>query len=85
VFFYHFPEVTGLKLTPRELASIAEIDGVVGAKLTIVNRPYLQAAIKATRRSAWKVFVGPRSCSRIAWISAAPGCFARSRSLALPT
>lgn len=58
VFFYHFPEVTGLALTPRELASLAEIDGVIGAKLTIVNRPYLQAAIKATRRLGWKVFVG---------------------------
>ncbi len=58
VYYYHFPEVTGLNAAPEELARIAEIDGVIGAKITVINRPFLKKTIKATRAFNWKVFTG---------------------------
>ncbi len=58
VFFYHFPDVTGLVLTPEELAEIAKIDNIIGAKLTVTNRGYLKKAIQATGPHGWKVFTG---------------------------
>ncbi len=58
VIFYYFPEVTGLVLKPEELGRIAAIEGVSGAKLTVVNRPFLRKAIAETRAHGWKVFTG---------------------------
>jgi 4-hydroxy-tetrahydrodipicolinate synthase len=58
VYYYHFPDVTGLHVAPEELARIAEIDGVIGAKITVVNRPFLRRTIAATRSVNWKVFTG---------------------------
>ncbi len=58
VFFYYFPEVTGLVLRPEEIASIAALDGVVGAKVTISNLPFLRALIEKTRVHDWRVFTG---------------------------
>ena len=40
------------------MARIAEIDGVIGAKITVINRPFLNKTIKATRGANWKVFTG---------------------------
>jgi len=58
VFFYYFPETTGLKLEPEELAEIAAIPGVPGAKLTLTNRSFLKKTIAATRPQNWAVFAG---------------------------
>ncbi len=58
VYYYHFPDVTGLKIPPKDLARIAEIDGVIGAKITVINRPFLKKTIQATRGYNWKVFSG---------------------------
>lgn len=58
VFYYHFPEVTGLVLRPEEIASIAALDGVVGAKITVSNLPFLRALIEKTRPHGWRVFSG---------------------------
>jgi 4-hydroxy-tetrahydrodipicolinate synthase len=58
VYYYHFPDVTGLKIRPKDLARIAEIDGIIGTKLTVMNRPFLKKTIEATRRYDWKVFTG---------------------------
>ena len=58
VYYYHFPDVTGLNIRPKDLARIAEIDGIVGTKLTVMNRPFLKKTIEATRPYDWKVFTG---------------------------
>ncbi len=58
VFFYHFPEVTGLSLTPSEIAQIAALDGVIGTKLTVSHLGFLREVIARTRPSGWRVFTG---------------------------
>ena len=58
VFFYYFPETTGLLLKPAELAEIAALPGVPGAKLTVTNKSFLKKTIAATRPSHWAVFAG---------------------------
>ena len=58
VFFYYFPEVSGLVLTVDEIAAIAALDGVVGAKVTVANAPFLRKLIEATRPHGWRVFTG---------------------------
>jgi 4-hydroxy-tetrahydrodipicolinate synthase len=58
VYFYYFPDVTGLELKPNQFAEIAAIDGIVGAKMTVINRSYLKKSIQATRPHGWKVFTG---------------------------
>ncbi len=58
VFFYHFPAATGLILTPREIAGIAAIEGVVGCKLTVTSARFLRRVIEETRPRGWKVFAG---------------------------
>ncbi|MBV6510117.1 MAG: 4-hydroxy-tetrahydrodipicolinate synthase [Acidimicrobiales bacterium] len=58
VFFYHFPEVTGVELSPAEIAQVAAVPGVVGAKITVVNSTFQREVIEATRPSDWQVFSG---------------------------
>jgi len=58
VFFYHFPQVTGLRLRPDDLARIAAVDGVVGAKVTVVSRSCLRATVEATQSEGWRIFTG---------------------------
>jgi len=58
VFFYYFPEVTGLVLRPPQIAEIAAVDGVVGAKITVANARFLRRVIEQTRPHGWKVFTG---------------------------
>ena len=58
VFFYYFPETTGLTLKPEEIAEIAALDGVPGAKLTVINKSFLKKTVAATRPHHWSVFVG---------------------------
>ncbi len=58
VIFYHYPETMGLSLSLDDLQEIAEIEGVQGAKITVLNRAYLKNAIKYTRADLWDVFTG---------------------------
>ncbi len=58
VFFYYFPEVTGLVLGPGEIKRIAAIDGVAGAKITVLNRSFLKKVITGTRPLGSRVFTG---------------------------
>lgn len=58
IYYYHFPDVTGMKIPPENLAEIAEIDGVIGSKMTVINRPFLKKSIRVTREFGWKVFTG---------------------------
>jgi dihydrodipicolinate synthase/N-acetylneuraminate lyase len=58
VIFYYFPEVTGLVLAPDEIAEIAAVPGIHGAKITVVNRTFLKRIIKLTRTDLWAVFAG---------------------------
>jgi len=58
VFFYYFPEVSGLVMRVREIAEIAALEGVVGAKITVVNKAFLREVIDETRRHGWRVFTG---------------------------
>lgn len=58
VFYYHFPEVTGVELSPAEIAEIAAVPGVVGAKITVVNSAFQREVIEATRSADWRVFSG---------------------------
>jgi 4-hydroxy-tetrahydrodipicolinate synthase len=58
VFFYHFQEVAGLALNPREIERIAKIDGVVGAKITTLSQAFLRAVIRRTLPHGFRVFTG---------------------------
>ncbi len=58
VYFYHFPETTGLVLTPAEISRIAEIEGVVGAKFTVTSIPFLKEVIGLTRDMDFRAFIG---------------------------
>ena len=58
IYYYHFPAVTGLRIKAKDMGRIAEIDGVVGSKVTVINRPFLKKTINATRQHNWKVFTG---------------------------
>jgi len=58
IYYYHFPDITGWSVQPAKLARIAEIENIVGAKITVINRPFLKKTIKATAPFDWKVFTG---------------------------
>ncbi|MCC7078355.1 MAG: dihydrodipicolinate synthase family protein [Acidimicrobiia bacterium] len=58
VFYYHFPGVTGLSLTPEEIGRIAAVPGIVGAKITVTNVGFLADVIAATASQGWRVFTG---------------------------
>jgi len=73
VIFYYFPEVTGLVLAPDEIAEIAAIPGVHGAKISVMNRSFLKRVIKATRTQLWAVFAGSALLMREALKQGAAG------------
>jgi dihydrodipicolinate synthase/N-acetylneuraminate lyase len=58
VFYYHYPEVTGVDLPSSAFEAIARIDGVVGAKVTVMNRYFIQRVIERTRPWDFRVFAG---------------------------
>lgn len=58
VIFYYLPETTNLVLTPDEIAELAAIKGVHGAKITVFNRSFLKKVVKLTRTELWAVFAG---------------------------
>ncbi|MCP4755436.1 MAG: dihydrodipicolinate synthase family protein, partial [Proteobacteria bacterium] len=58
VFFYYFPDTTGLILTPDQISEIADLDGIVGAKLTLTSVPFLKEVIDKTRDKNFAPFTG---------------------------
>ncbi len=58
VIFYYFPEVTGLMLAPDEIAELAALPGIHGAKLTVMSNSFIKRVIKLTRTHLWAVFAG---------------------------
>jgi 2-dehydro-3-deoxy-D-pentonate aldolase len=73
VLFYYWPEVTGLNLSPDEIAELAAIDGVVGAKLSVANRSFVKRVIHLTRTQLWAVFAGTSFMMRFALKEEAAG------------
>jgi 4-hydroxy-tetrahydrodipicolinate synthase len=58
VLFYHFPDTTGLTLTPEQIAMIAEIDGVIGSKLTVFSIPFMSKVIELTKDKDFDLYTG---------------------------
>ncbi len=48
VLFYNYPSNTGLKLSPRSIAKLAEIEGLVGAKETIFDLEEVKELVELT-------------------------------------
>ncbi|HUT55537.1 MAG TPA: dihydrodipicolinate synthase family protein [bacterium] len=58
VIFYYFPEVTGLMLAPDEIAELAALPGIHGAKITVMSHTFIKRIVKLTRTKLWAVFAG---------------------------
>jgi 1-pyrroline-4-hydroxy-2-carboxylate deaminase len=55
IFYYHYPNDTGLKLTPEQLACIVRLPGVVGAKISTLDLREFEELVARTR-GCGKVF-----------------------------
>ncbi len=64
VIFYYYPEVTGMVLAPDQIAEIAQIDGIHGAKINVMNRSFLKRVVSLTRTRLWAVFAGTSFLTR---------------------
>ena len=58
VIFHYYPEVTGMVLSPDEIAEISDIEGIHGAKVSTINRSLMKKIINNTRTNLWAVFAG---------------------------
>ena len=58
ILYYNFPKVTGLELTPAEIAELAEIPGMVGVKQTIFDLEAIAELAKLTEDSPFTVLSG---------------------------
>lgn len=58
VLYYNFPAVTHLRLSPEEIAEIATIEGVVGAKQTILDVDEISALAELTDPASFSVLSG---------------------------
>ena len=58
ILYYNFPKVTGLELTPAEIAELAEIPGMVGAKQTIFDLEAIAELAKLTEHLSFSVLSG---------------------------
>lgn len=59
ILYYNFPDATGLKLSPAEIAEIAEIEQVIGAKETILDVEEVGELVKIMKdRKPFAVFSG---------------------------
>ena len=58
ILYYNFPKVTGLELTPAEIAELAEIPGMVGVKQTIFDLEAIAELAKLTEHMAFTVLSG---------------------------
>ena len=48
IFYYHFPQATGLFFSPQQIAKLLSIEGMVGMKDSIVNMRAMAAHIEST-------------------------------------
>jgi dihydrodipicolinate synthase/N-acetylneuraminate lyase len=48
IFYYHFPQVTGLFFSPQQIAKLLSIEGMAGMKDSIVNMREMRAHIEWT-------------------------------------
>ncbi len=48
IFYYHFPQATGLFFSPQQIAKLLSIEGMVGMKDSIVNMRAMGAHIDST-------------------------------------
>jgi 4-hydroxy-tetrahydrodipicolinate synthase len=58
ILFYYFPDTTGLVLTSEQISMIADLNGVVGAKLTVTSVPFLEELMELTRDKEFASFTG---------------------------
>jgi 4-hydroxy-tetrahydrodipicolinate synthase len=59
IFYYNFPDATGLKLTPAEIADIAGIEQIIGVKETILDIEEMGELIEIMKdRKPFSVFSG---------------------------
>lgn len=74
VIFYYFPETTGLALAPDEIAELAEVPGIHGVKITVLNRSFIKRIISLTRTRMWAVFAGSAFLLRDTLQNGGAGC-----------
>jgi 4-hydroxy-tetrahydrodipicolinate synthase len=58
ILYYNFPDATRLKLTPAEIAELAEIEQIVGAKETILDIDEVGELIILVKKKPFSVFSG---------------------------
>jgi 4-hydroxy-tetrahydrodipicolinate synthase len=58
VFYYNFPELTGLFLSAEEFGEIMGIPGIIGAKNSQINFPFFKKILAATNGSGKAIFTG---------------------------
>jgi 4-hydroxy-tetrahydrodipicolinate synthase len=58
ILYYNFPKVTGLELSPAEIAELAEIPGMVGVKQTIFDLEAIAELAKLTEHMPFTVLSG---------------------------
>jgi len=58
ILYYNFPDATRLKLTPAEIAELAEIEQIVGAKETILDIDEVGELITLVKKKPFSVFSG---------------------------
>ena len=74
IIFYYYPETTGLALAPDELAELADIPGIHGVKITVLNRGFIKQVIRLTRTRMWAVFAGSAFLLRDTLKNGGAGC-----------
>jgi 4-hydroxy-tetrahydrodipicolinate synthase len=58
ILYYNFPDATRLKLSPAEIAELAEIEQIVGAKETILDIDEVGELIALVKKRPFSVFSG---------------------------
>jgi 4-hydroxy-tetrahydrodipicolinate synthase len=58
ILYYNFPDATGLKLTPTEIADLAEIEQIVGVKETIPSIDEIAELVELMKGKQFSVFSG---------------------------
>ncbi|MCP4756791.1 MAG: dihydrodipicolinate synthase family protein, partial [Proteobacteria bacterium] len=58
IFFYYYPDTTRLLLTPEQIGQIADLEGVIGAKLTAMSVPFLKSVVELTKDKDFAAFTG---------------------------
>ena len=58
ILYYNFPDATRLKLTPAEIADLAQIEQIVGVKETILDIDEVGELITLVKKKPFSVFSG---------------------------